>query len=98
MRYTLINFKLILNFTISNSMLCMYDLIVYFVRNYFIKNYKIISILLNNISEINSLIIISYFLIMCEEIIKKILLYLIDKYWFESWNAHIENKANFKIM
>ena len=43
-----INFRLILNFIVPDSMLCMYDLIVYFVKSYFIKNYTMANILLNN--------------------------------------------------
>ena len=37
MRYILINFRLILNFVVLISMLCVYNLIVYFVRNLIYK-------------------------------------------------------------
>ena len=51
MRYILINFRLILNIIVLNSMLYVCNLIIYFVRNLFYeKLYNNINILLVNIN------------------------------------------------
>ena len=50
-------------------------IIMNFASNYFTKNYIMLSMLLDDNVYINSPIIISYLLIICEEIIEKITLF-----------------------